>query len=190
MIAMQYSFVLPADYDMSIIERRVRERGHVFDDMPSLAFKAFLIARKDGATPGRHENLYAPFYLWENDQAMTGFLCGPRFRAVVDAFGWPLVRTWTTMAAEQGSALGAARFATREIVPVAPFTSLDALRDRERRSSAAATRDEGALYALSAFEPTGWTVVRFRLWRDATASHETGGAQVYEVAHLSNPAGL
>jgi hypothetical protein len=29
MIAMQYSFVLPADYDMSIVERHVQEKGHV-----------------------------------------------------------------------------------------------------------------------------------------------------------------
>ncbi len=27
MIAMQYSFTLPADYDMSIVDRRIRDKG-------------------------------------------------------------------------------------------------------------------------------------------------------------------
>ena len=31
MIAMQYSFVLPADYDMAIIDRRIREKGPLLD---------------------------------------------------------------------------------------------------------------------------------------------------------------
>jgi len=76
MIAMQYSFVLPADYDMSIIERRVRERGHIFDDTPA------------------------------------------------------------------------------------------------------------------AFEPRDWTLVRFRLWREAAQIPRRSGLQVYDVLHVSNPAGL
>jgi hypothetical protein len=28
MIAMQYSFALPADYDMAIVDRRIAEKGH------------------------------------------------------------------------------------------------------------------------------------------------------------------
>jgi len=32
MIAMQYSLVLPADYDMGIIDRRIGDRGHQGSD--------------------------------------------------------------------------------------------------------------------------------------------------------------
>lgn len=46
MIAMQYSFTLPADYDMSIIDRRIRDKGPLLDGFPNLGFKAYLSARK------------------------------------------------------------------------------------------------------------------------------------------------
>ena len=31
MIAMQYTFTLPADYDMGIIEKRIADNGHLMD---------------------------------------------------------------------------------------------------------------------------------------------------------------
>jgi hypothetical protein len=34
MIAMQYSFVLLADYDMAIIDRRIRDKGPLLDGFP------------------------------------------------------------------------------------------------------------------------------------------------------------
>jgi hypothetical protein len=34
MLAMQYRFVLPADYDMAIIRQRIHERGHLLDGFP------------------------------------------------------------------------------------------------------------------------------------------------------------
>jgi hypothetical protein len=89
MIAMQYSFTLPADYDMSIIDRRIRENDHKLDGFPDLRFKAYLSDRRSEL--GSRENLYAPFYLWERPQGMDAFLSGPGFKAVSNAFGWPRV---------------------------------------------------------------------------------------------------
>lgn len=43
-VAMQYSFVLPADYDMNIIKQRIASKGHLLDDFPGLIFKTCLIA--------------------------------------------------------------------------------------------------------------------------------------------------
>jgi len=40
MIAMQYRFPLPADYDMAIIDRRIADKGHLTDGFPGLLFKA------------------------------------------------------------------------------------------------------------------------------------------------------
>ena len=47
MIAMQYNFTLPADYDMGIVERRITEKGPLLDDFPKLKFKAYLSAARD-----------------------------------------------------------------------------------------------------------------------------------------------
>ena len=46
MLAMQYSFTLPADYDMDIIRRRVASKGPLIDGLPGLGFKAYLYARR------------------------------------------------------------------------------------------------------------------------------------------------
>jgi hypothetical protein len=46
MIAMQYSFTLPADYDMAIIDRRIAQKSGFTDNFPKLLFKAYLTARR------------------------------------------------------------------------------------------------------------------------------------------------
>lgn len=91
MIAMQYRFPLPADYDMAIIDRRIANKGHLTDGFPGLLFKAYLSACKTG--PAR-DNAYAPFYVWNTVDGMHAFLNGPGFAGVSQAFGRPAVATW------------------------------------------------------------------------------------------------
>lgn len=192
MIAMQYSFALPADYDMSVIDRRVAEKGHLLDDHEPLLLKSYNVARRGDGPTGSRENLYAPFYVWKDTQGMNDFLCGPGFKGLVQAFGWPAVRTWPVMLANHRAQIVRARFATRQVVQMSPFTALDELRATEEKAARAAM-EEGALCAVSAFEPTGWTLVRFRAWREerpCVTCSTAGTIQAYEVQHVSNPAGL
>jgi len=181
MIAMQYSFVLPADYDMAIIHRRIAERGHLTDAFPGLLFKAYLSATKGEGG----DNLYAPFYLWLDPEGMHDFLNGPGFAGVSQAFGWPSVKTWTLWHARQMPDIAAARFATRSIAPIAPHTALAPLRELEV-AAAHAAREAGALATLVGFEPGSWSIVRFNLWRERPARAE--GWQVFDVGHMSVPA--
>jgi len=178
-LAMQYSFTLPADYDMGIVERRIADKGPALDGLPGLSVKAYLSARRDGA---RRENLYAPFYVWESAAAMSGFLAGPGFAGVADAFGWPQVRVWVVWRARLAADVAKAKFATREIAPIAPFTTLEPLRAEETEAADAAAA-QGALAAVAGFEPTNWTRVRFRLWREAPARRDA--TALYEVGHVS-----
>jgi hypothetical protein len=179
MIAMQYSFVLPADYDMAIIDRRIAERGRFTDCFPGLRFKAYLSSRKqaDG------ENRYAPFYLWESPEAMNMFLTGPGFEAVSQSFGWPSVQSWIVWHAELTPRLHAARFATRELLPVLPYAGLAEMQAAEARRAERALKEHGALASVAAFEPGSWTLVQFALWE-----HDPGvatGCDRYEVGHVS-----
>lgn len=185
MIAMQYAFILPADYDMTVIDRRIRDRGPLLDGFPKLRFKAYLSARKrdDGFTSA--DNLYAPFYLWDEPSGLDAFLGGPGFAAVSRDFGWPSVKTWIVWHAALGADLAAARYASREIRPIASHTDLAALR-RSAEADADAALDDGALAAVAGFDPTGWTEVRFRLWR-ALPPRVAETAQVYAVGHMSLP---
>ena len=122
-LAMQYSFALPADYDMAIVERRIAEKGPALDGWPGLRAKAYLSVRRDA---NQRENLYAPFYVWDDTAAMSGFLTSRGFASVSSAFGWPVVRAWIVWRATLASDLEQARFATREIAPIEPHAALDA----------------------------------------------------------------
>jgi Domain of unknown function (DUF4865) len=182
MIAMQYNFALPADYDMTIIDRRIAEKGGFTDQFPGLAFKAYLVARRgeDGA-----ENLYAPFYLWRRDEGLSDFLCGPGFEGVSGAFGWPSVRTWIVWRAALSPEIARATYASRELLTTVAHADLGGLRHRESEEADNEVR-AGALVSAIAFEPTTWTRVRFRLWRERPRSGPPG-MQTYRVGHLSLP---
>jgi hypothetical protein len=181
MIAMQYSFTLPADYDMSIIDRRIRDKGPLLDGFPRLRIKAYLSARKQDAG---FENLYAPFYLWDEPEGVDSFLSSPGFAAVTQDFGWPSVQTWLVWQADLGADLGNAAYATRVIRPIAPFSNLADQRDGAAAAMRAA-RQQGALAAIAAFDPTKWLLVEFALWSTLPVTAEA--MQVYSVGHVSLP---
>jgi hypothetical protein len=178
-LAMQYSFALPADYDMAIVERRIAEKGPALDGLPGLRAKAYLSARRDR---GSRENLYAPFYVWDEASATSGFLTGHGFAGVAGAFGWPQVRVWIVWRARLARDVEQARFASREIASIAPYAPLDALEAQENAAADEAI-EHGALAAVAGFEPTTWTCVRFRLWRARPERRE--GETLYDVGHVS-----
>jgi hypothetical protein len=81
--------------------------------------------------------------------------------------------------------LVAAVCATREIVQIQPHTVLADLTETERVWSDIGKH--GALGAVVGFEPSTWTLVRFRLWSQYHESFDQAGVQVYEVGQLSIP---
>lgn len=181
MIAMHYRISLPADYDMEIIRVRVAEKGAALDDLPGLAFKAYLIRELD--THG--DNAYAPFYVWEHSVAMAKFLLGDGFRQLCSDFGRPVVKTWVGAKFFTGSSLGSeprsARLSSRLI---APGGGLDAAIETES-AVLEAFSDTHLHSALVAFDLRTWEVVRFELWPDA--SPDDGDGQRFSALHLSAP---
>ncbi|MVA27416.1 DUF4865 family protein (plasmid) [Agrobacterium vitis] len=184
MIAMQYSFTLPADYDMAIIERRIRDKGPLLDGFPRLRFKAYLYARKQGVGFTSRENLYAPFYLWNEPKGIDGFLSSPGFAGLARDFGWPSIQTWLVWHAQTASDLTGVRFATREIRQITAYSDLASQRDAATAEAQSAVRS-GALAAVAAFDPTNWRLEHFCLWSTMPVIAET--RQVYYVGHISLP---
>lgn len=183
MIAMQYSFTLPADYDMAIVRRRIAEKGPSLDHFDGLHLKAYL-----HATKGEHsgENLYAPFYVWRDSEAMQRFLGGAGFQALAQAFGWPSIRCWQVWDAYLPPQARQARFASREVHPIAPYTALDDLRNIARETL---QRDveRSAIAAVTAFEPTTWSWVSLRLFEEKPSFAHADTRQWYGVGHVSQP---
>jgi hypothetical protein len=182
MFAMQYSFTLPTDYDMSIIDRRISEKGHLIDEFPNLRFKAFLSARKSGAH-GAHENLYAPFYVWDSNEGLNDFLCGSGFVGLTQSFGWPSVSVWSVWNCVLSDRVKSAVCATRDIFATPPFSDLTSLRQRESDDAVADVNKHGALASISAFEPTTWSRIRFRLWGEKRPS--SADQKIYDVGYMS-----
>ena len=184
MIAMQYTTVLPADYDMAIIRRRIADKGHLLDGFPGLGFKAWLhAARDDSGLPSR-DNLYAPFYLWRDTAGMNAFLNGAGFAALSHDFGRPAVRTWIPWQAEMAGDLRKAPYATREIVTLPDHADL-AEWQRAEAALAREAMNEGALASVTACNPTDWTLVRFRLWPSLHPEFVHDERQLYRVGHVS-----
>ncbi len=187
MLAMQYEITLPADYDMTVIRRRIAEKGRLLDGFPGLGFKAYLYSTRDDAVlPGGH-NRYAPFYLWHGSEAMNAFLDGAGFAALAQDFGRPAVQTWSVWQAGSKGDLSSAACASREIVPIPDDARLEIWREREAEAVHAAMTD-GAVAAVTAFEPTGWTLVRFRLWPELRAGLAGGACRLYRVGHVAQAA--
>jgi hypothetical protein len=188
MLAKQYTIKLPADYDMEIIRRRVRDRGSAFDAWRGLAFKAFLITeRARGATANR----YAPFYLWDDTRGTNEFLYGDGFAGIDSSFGRPLIEHWIGLEvrAPQGRSSSRPRSATRQDVSISDDEDLASVRRRELGWLEQCAADANGLHAaVVALDPYRWSLVRFALW--ATPSDELdlpAPATGYEVLHLSSP---
>jgi Domain of unknown function (DUF4865) len=184
MITMQYRIALPADYDMGIIRLRIAERGHLTDQFPQLAFKAYLFAERNATHGG--ENLYAPFYLWHDTDGMNAFLGGAGFAGVVESFGRPSVRTWSVWQAQTAADLSSATHATRELAPMPARMPLGDLCEVEQ-ARLHADLERGALAAISAYDPAHWNVLRFRLWRGAVKRPDGDNVNVHQVGHISQP---
>jgi Domain of unknown function (DUF4865) len=184
MLAMQYSYTFPADYEMQRIDDRVAAKGLLFDNLPNMAFKVFLAARK-GAN-GSQGNIYAPFYVWKSSEGMNSFLTDDKFQGVVQSFGWPLVQTWSVLNTEISPSLRKATFAVRHTTRIDAYAPLSALKSRAHDEVKLAIED-GAVAGLSAFEPTTWTQIKFTLWPQPIEIEASPSAQCYSVLHVSAP---
>ncbi len=181
MNVMQYEIVLPADYDMGTIERRVATRAGATDDFPGLGLKAYAVRRRGRF--GSALNAYAPFYFWADPAGMVRFLQGP-FRAIVDDFGRPAVRHWVALARHRGpGATSTPVLATRESSTLAAdLAPAGAIAEHVRTPALGA----GVHSQVVGLDPSRWEVVRFTLWSAAPA-RLPADAVAFEVLHVSDP---
>jgi len=100
MIASQYKIILPSNYDMDIIRKRVKDNGYKTDGFYGLKFKLYLITEK-GINNNLH-NSYSPLYLWKDSEGLNKFLFEGFYDNIIKSFGWqnvnigvPLIDTTT-----------------------------------------------------------------------------------------------
>ncbi|WP_394547494.1 DUF4865 family protein [Pantoea ananatis] len=178
MLAMQYRFVLPADYDMTIIQRRIDDNGYKMAGFPGLIFKAWLYACKAKDPINTDENVYAPFYLWQDAESMHGFLSGAGFKKLTEDFGWPQVHTFPVLSARLSPEFVQAGFASLDVSTVPAYADLAGLMQPPKQVV--------ALARVSALDTVHWRHIDFCLWATAPAQ-DSGHFQRYQVGHLSVP---
>jgi hypothetical protein len=208
MYAMQYEISVPADYDMGILRDRVAKASSILDDRAGLGLKAYLIREIADGSP---VNQYAPFYLWNDTEAMSRFLfAGAGFERIIRSFGRVVVRQWTSVARYSGpaaagdvataaardvataptmTAMATATAASRRTRPVPVFDdSLSAwIEEAAAEAEQLAKRDEAHTVAL-AIDPTRWELVEFALWAGEVPSDVAATAtEQYQVLHISKP---
>lgn len=188
MIAMQYSFTLPADYDMNVIRERVHLKGPSFDNVESLLFKAFLFTEKTDNRNKNEENRYSSFYLWQNTKGMTDFFMSDGFKNVPGSFGQPAVNHWPCILSELRSRrIREARYATKESLKINSYFDFKKMQHNEKNLGDHLIQN-GILAVVSAFEPRSWSLIRFCLWENLPAkSLSNSNAHTYQVLHVSAP---
>jgi hypothetical protein len=182
MIVAHYAHRLPAGHDMALIRNRAVQRGPLWDAVPELYFKGFLLREQ-----GRHgaiANNYSSLYLWRQDQALCDFLVSGRYKFVTDAFGRAAIETRVALDARRGRG-NEARFAYKEELDIAVDADLTAECAREiARNREIADRADTVVTAL-AIDPHNWRFTRILLSENAPSGSEA--ATCYEVLYLAQP---
>ncbi|KJC36157.1 hypothetical protein UP09_30360 [Bradyrhizobium sp. LTSP885] len=182
MITAHYAHRLPADYDIALIRERAKKRGAIWDAVPDLFFKAFLL--RERGRFGAIASSYSSLYLWRHDEAFRDFLVSGRYKVVTDGFGRAEIQTGFALDARKGSGQ-VARFAYKDERRIALDADLTATFAAEIERSGKEAEKAGAVAAIIAIDAKNWTLTRLVL-----SEHEPDGEQrgeAYEILHLARP---
>ena len=182
MLIAHYAHRLPANYDISIIRTRAKERGADWNHAPDLYFKGFLL-RESGCN-GAIANSYSSLYLWRNEQALQEFLTTGRYNIVTDSFGRAPIHTWVVLDARRGRAKHA-RFAYLEelAIPLDANLTRTLAEEASRNQDAACQSD--VVVATVGLDTQHWRLMRVLLSENKPKAGNT--ATVYEILHLAAP---
>lgn len=85
MLIAHYEHRLPAGYDLDTVRQRAVESGNIWNSVPDLYFKAFVL--REAGRFGAATNSYSSFYLWREDRAYRDWLVRGGYQVVINSFG-------------------------------------------------------------------------------------------------------
>jgi len=182
MITAHYAHRLPADYDLSVIRSRAKARGHLFDAIPELYFKGFLL--RERGRFGAIQNEYSSLYLWRKDEGFRDFLVDGRTKSVTDSFGRPQIETRFVLDALKGSG-EAARFLYKQEQTIAHDADLTSAFAEEIAHNREAAQQAGVVAAVVGVDAQNWKVTRVLL--SEREPEGARGEEAYQVLYLAKP---
>ena len=182
MIIVQYAHRLPADYDIGIIRNRAKSRGHLFDAIPELYFKAFLL--RERGRFGANQNEYSSLYLWRKDDGFRDFLVDGRTKSVTDSFGRPQIETRFVLDAHKGSS-EQPRFLYKQEEDIPIDTDLTSAFADEIARNRESAKQAGVVASAVGVDVQNWKFTRVVLSEKEPTGHDQGTA--YQVLYLAKP---
>jgi Domain of unknown function (DUF4865) len=181
-IIVHYQLRLPADYDLGAIRQFLEQRGGVWDSVPALYFKAFLL--REAGSFGAIANGFSSVYLWQHDKAFRDWLVRGGYKVVTDRFGRAEIETFFALDAFKGKG-SEARFLYREDRDISPDADLTAAFAREIELARERATQPDVISAAVGLDPRNWKFVRILMSEEAPRGSERGVA--HEIVHLSRP---
>jgi Domain of unknown function (DUF4865) len=182
MLIAHYGHRLPADYDLELIRQRARARGHLWDAMPELHFKAFLL--RERGRFGAITSEYCSLYLWRKDEAFRDFLLDGRYRTVTDSFGRAQITTLVALDARKGSGREA-RFLYRQEVDIPLDADMTPAFAAEVERVGEVARRAGTVAAAVGIDAERWKFTRVLVSENEQPGGDAG--VVYQVLYLASP---
>jgi hypothetical protein len=182
MIIAHYAHRLPADYDIGIIRNRAKSRGHLFDAIPELYFKAFLL-RERGCF-GANQNEYSSLYLWRKDEGLRDFLVDGRTKSVTDSFGRPQIETRVVLDAHKGSS-EQPRFLYKQEQDIPIDTDLTSAFADEIARNRESAKQAVVVASAVGVDVQNWKSTRVVLSEKEPTGRDQGTA--YQVLYLAKP---
>jgi hypothetical protein len=182
MIIAHYAHRLPVNHNIKLIRARAKERGMLWDAVPELYFKGFLL--RESGQHGAIANNYSSLYLWRQDEAFRDFLVTGRYRIVTDSFGRAEIQTRFALDARKGNATKPL-FAYKEELDIPLDADLTAAFASEIERNREVAEQAGTVAAVVGVDTQNWKFTRILLSANEPSGKDPGVA--YEILHLARP---
>jgi hypothetical protein len=169
MHAMQYNIILPNDYDMNIIRKRVADNGQQTDHFPGLKMKAYLMIDQP-----QHKE-YAPLYLWHQTDGMNHFIFDGFFDNILNSFGWHPIQIAIPLLTDFSETFATARY-------VVEISSELSTKQQMSRPTFTTSFPETVGKTL-VYNPDKWQAVEFHFLKEHPITNNN--EKVYQLLHLS-----
>jgi hypothetical protein len=181
MIGMQYKVILPKDYDMEIIRKRVQDNGHKTDGFPGLHFKAYLITEAE--ENGNLYNCYAPLYIWNNSEGMNHFIFEGFYDNILASFGWQHINIGVPLSMNLDKDFNKSKYVVEYAGNIPESKSL--INTPFNFINHYVKNTEDSLGDLLVYNPDKWGYSQFSFYQEKPKIDSPDHLTVYEILHVS-----
>lgn len=184
MIAMQYKVILPKDYDMGIIRKRVKDNSHKTDGFDGLHFKAYLITEAE--KNGNIYNSYAPLYVWDTSDGMNNFIYNGFYDNILDSFGWQHINIGVPLSIKLYKDFYKSSFMAEYEGIISEKKSLMNPSFKSTYDYLAKRDEVNSVGDLLVYNPDKWGYSHFSFHNLKPAIESINSITIYEILHVSH----